>query len=148
MSTEEQPQVNVIEQMQRLKTAREKLADKKDALKKKKDAFAASIKAEEEEIKELAKVEDQVRFTLEPLAIAHYKETKDKSFEAGIKVQETSEYSYSEKEALEFAKSKDLFLLLDKKKFEAAVKAKTIEPDFVKVITEYRATFPSKIELA
>jgi len=68
-----------------------------------------------------------------------------KKFYGGFTIQEVKTVEYDEAKALEFAKEKDMFLMLDKKSFEKALDGLTL--DFVKKDTTTRVTVPKEIKL-
>ena len=116
-----------------------------DLIKLKKSEFEASIESIKLKKQEIDSKIAEIKSQVESEAIKNFKETKDKNYLAGIKVQETNNIIYDEKEALNWAIEKKMFLLLDKKAFEKAVDS--IGVDFVKKEKGERATFPKELKL-
>jgi hypothetical protein len=82
---------------------------------------------------------------IEKSVLAKFEETKDKNFYGGIGVKEYTNFTYEEKEALKWAKEKDMFLTLDKKSFESA--CKNLDLDFVTIDKKPKVTYPKIIKL-
>lgn len=120
------------------------------ALKAKRDAFNEENKREIELSSGLKSSIAALKEDLAKEAIEFYKKDKSsKTLTGGIKIRESKSRSvdYDEAKALEFAKSKDMFITLDKSAFEVA--APSLGLDFVTVqdVTTYSATFPKVISL-
>jgi len=93
-------------------------------------------------------IEDEVHWLKEKVGnncLQEYTISKNKTFYGGIKIKEYSNIEYDEKEALKWAKEKDMFLSLDKKAFEKAVDSLDLE--FVTVSKQPKVTYPKIIKL-
>ncbi|MDA3855894.1 MAG: hypothetical protein PF569_06530 [Candidatus Woesearchaeota archaeon] len=113
----------------------------KDEMNKKID----QLKKDKEYNNILASIDDQ-KSILTDEAIKNFKETGEKTYIGGIKVQErTTQSIVDKKKAMDFALDKKLFLKLDEK---AILKfSKDNDLDFVKEDTNTIATFPKTIIL-
>lgn len=128
-----------------LKEEQESLNTKKELLKQKKEEFEKenadlilSIKSYENGI-------DAIKWKIEKEALTLFESTKEKKMFGGIGIQERVEISYDADKALEWAKSKDMFLALDTKSFEKAVE--WLKLDFVSIDKKPKVTFPKEIKL-
>lgn len=128
-----------------LRDAINELATAKTALSTKRETFETSIEAEAGQVKTMAAKVENLKAAIGPLAIAEFKETGSKKMWGGVGVQEKTELTYDAAKALAFAKSKDMFLILDVSTFEKA--APTLGLDFVKSEKTPKATFPKEITL-
>jgi hypothetical protein len=97
------------------------------------------------QIKTLSTQIDELKESIKPEAIAEFKEINKKKLTGGIGIRETDETTYDEVKALAWAKSKDLFICLDKKAFEKS--APSLGLDFVKIEKKTSVTFPSVIDI-
>ena len=82
---------------------------------------------------------------LRELTLKAYAETGDKYPAIGVGIRKVLVIDYDKKLALDWAKSHDMALMLDKKAFEKIVKADT--PDFVKITTEAQATISANLTI-
>lgn len=119
-------------------------------LKAKRDAFNEENKRELELSKGLKVSIAEIKADLGKQAIEFYKkDSSSKTLSGGIKIRvsKSTSVDYDDGKALEFAKSKDMFITLDKKAFEVA--APSLGLDFVTIndVTTYSATFPKVINL-
>ena len=111
------------ENLEKLKVIQIQIADSKDALKERKEAFEKSEKGAMDFIANLQSQETLYKQGIEVEALAEFKETGKKTLLGGIKVQEKKivTISYKPEDALKFAKDKDMFLMFDKKGLEKAI---------------------------
>lgn len=135
----------LIEQKENL----EQLKAIDDRIKAMKAKFNDDIQELKEELEyEYLKGEIEKRkLEIEKEVLDTYAETKDKTAIGGLKVQETTIYNYDSKDALNYAKNHDLFLMLDKKSFEKYIKSTKEKIDFVTVNNGLRVTWPKEIKL-
>lgn len=117
----------------------------KDVLDADKAVFDNEHKSLSDQIKTLSTQIDELKESIKPEAIAEFKEINKKKLTGGIGIRETDETTYDEAKAFTWAKSKDLFIMLDKKAFEKS--APSLGLDFVKTEKKTSVTFPSTIEL-
>lgn len=96
-------------------------------------------------LKELSADITAKKAEIEVLAKADFAKNKIKKLFGGVGIQEKSLCKYDMKDALKFAKEKDMFLLLDKKSFETA--AGGLDLDFVTSEKVVKVTFPKVIEV-
>ncbi len=82
---------------------------------------------------------------LEAEALEEFKKTGSKKLLGGIGIREGSVMTYYAKEALKFAKEKNMFLQLDKKAFEKV--ATSLNLDFVTTTPKTTVTFPKVVKL-
>lgn len=138
------------ELLKRLKAEQEELAQQKECLKKRKDAFEKEMKVVKDIISSSENEIENIKAELTPLAIAEYELSKCKTVTGGLKIQDTKKtsYVYDQEKALSFAKEKGLWLQLDKKTFEKAIPGLG-KVDFITENTETgkRITFPKEIIL-
>ena len=90
-------------------------------------------------------ITEEAEAKLRKLTIEVYNATGDKHPAPGLGIRELTKLAYDEKEALKWAKSHDLYLKLDDKKFKDY--AKDGEIDFVTITTEVTATIATKLEV-
>jgi len=138
-----------MEKIRELQGQIELLEQKESILKSKKSVFKTETNDLDLEIKGIKKQVEELKEEIEKLAITNFKETNEKVFIGGIKVQETKSFDYDALEAFKWAKDHDMFLELDKKSFDKYIKALKPEmlPSFVKTVEGNRATFPKLIKL-
>ncbi len=89
----------------------------------------------------VSKAEDKLR----ELTIKAYNVTGNKQPAPGLGIREVTKLDYDPKEALKWAKSHDLYLKLDDKKFKDYAKGGEI--DFVTITTEIQATIAAVLEI-
>lgn len=133
---------------EKIKELKEKIEDFEamKELKKDKDNLYATImqsvvdaiKSKEYEIENL---KDEINID----CLDEYKITKDKNMPGGLKIKSFKTLTYDIEKALEWAKEKGLFLLLDEKGFKKS--AETLNLDFVEEGSEYKVTYPKVIKL-
>ena len=128
-----------------LKVAIDLLEQRKSSLGVLKDKFDDDNKLLIESIKFGSEVIEALKNDITIEAKEEFKETNKKSLTGGLGIRESKEISYDETKALEWAKKKDLFLILDKKGFEKA--ASSMELDFVVETKKIGVTFPKEILL-
>lgn len=138
--------MNLKENVKSYDVLRKEIEEKKEFISKRKKEFESEIKgivleiksAEEKLGETFSLIETEIKEEFE-------KNNKVKNFYGGFGVQERKNIVYDEKKAFEFAKEKDMFLILDKKSFEKAVEGLNL--DFVKVKNEVKVTVPKEIVL-
>jgi len=135
------------ELLEKYKTNSEDVSSLSEEIKNLKKEFEDSISDKVTTLKEkenlLTLIKEEI--TEEALEEFHENGKKSKNLTGGIGIQERTTISYDEEEALEFAKEKDLFLMLDKKAFEKAVP--NLNLSWVSVDKYERVTFPKEIKL-
>lgn len=118
----------------------------KGALKMKEDTFKEENKGLMKSIEEAKEFISNEKKIIEEKILEEFKKDKTvKKFYGGLGVQERKAITYDSKVALDWAKEKDMFLLLDKKSFEKV--AESLNLDFVTSDTNDIVTFPKKIKL-
>jgi len=130
------------ENVEKLKQTIEDLNSKKEILKSLEEKFNEENKALLDEISNLKTDLENITNEVKEQAIEEFKQTGKKKLLGGIGVRETKYISYDDKTALDWAKSKDMFIMLDKKAFEKT--ADTLNLDFVKIDKVIQATIPTK----
>ncbi len=133
------------EKLKELKIDIEVLEQKKAELSALKSQFEADNKLLIEYIKNLSNCVEASKNDLSEEAKKEFEETNKKSLTGGLGIRESKEITYDETKALEWAKEKDLFLILDKKGFEKA--ASSMKLDFVTETKKIGVTFPKEILL-
>lgn len=133
------------EKLKELKIDIEVLEQKKAELSALKSQFEADNKLLIEYIKNLSNCVETSKNDLSEEAKKEFEETNKKSLTGGLGIRESKEITYDETKALEWAKEKDLFLILDKKGFEKA--ASSMKLDFVTETKKIGVTFPKEILL-
>lgn len=136
--------MNLKENVKSYDVLRKEIEEKKELISKRKKEFeseiegiVSEIKSAEEKLGEtFSLIETEIKDEFE-------KNKKIKKFYGGFGVQERKNIVYDEKRAFEFAKEKDMFLMLDKKSFEKAVEGLNL--DFVEVKNEVKVTVPKEI---
>ena len=122
-----------------IQTHKDSLSEYKKEYDDKVEGLNASIKVMEKELQDkFALIETEVKAEFE-------KDKTVKKFYGGFAIQEVKTVEYDEAKALEFAKEKDMFLMLDKKSFEKAIDGLTL--DFVKKDKTTKVTVPKEIKL-
>jgi hypothetical protein len=126
-----------IENLENLKTQKK---EKEFQFKEDNKVILDGILEEEKEIKLLKE-------NIEIHCLAEYKINKlNKEFLGGIKIKEYAQVKYDKDKALNWAKEKNMFLLLDQKAFEKA--ADSLNLDFVETDEKLlKVTYPKKIKL-
>lgn len=81
------------------------------------------------------------------LALTRFEQTGSKKLVGGVGIRETRKIIYPDDKALEWAMQKGIALQLDRKEFEAVMKATTNRPDFVSEALVPTATIPSQIKV-
>lgn len=132
-------------QLKVFKKDNDELIELQASLKTKQEIFNSSNKDLIDEIKSFKDKISQGKEILTVEALIEYNETRVKKLSGGLGVQIRKSIEYDEIEALEWAKEKDLFLILDKKNFEKMAKVTPI--DFVENKEEVKITFPKVIKL-
>lgn len=117
----------------------------KSTLSDNKASFEATNKDLIESIKNGTIAIEELKNNLSEEGLKEYKETKLKKLTGGLGIRETNKIDYDEVKALEWAKEKDLFLVLDKKGFDKS--APSLGLDFVKQTKETMVTFPKEITI-
>lgn len=136
--------MNLKENVKSYDVLRKEIEEKKELISKRKKEFeseiegiVSEIKSAEEKLGEtFSLIETEIKDEFE-------KNNKVKKFYGGFGVQERKNIVYDEKKAFEFAKEKDMFLMLDKKSFEKAVEGLNL--DFVEIKPEVKVTVPKEI---
>lgn len=85
-----------------------------------------------------------VEMAIKEMAVSEFKEKGIKKMLGGVGIRESAGLEYDDSKALEFAKEKDMFLVLDVKGFEAA--AVSMKLDFVSVVKKISATLPKVVK--
>ena len=138
---------NFKEEVANLKILSDDDALIKEKIKQKKLDFEKEIEADKLKLDEITKQIAESKEILSEDAKKQFNEDKsNKKLYGGIGIQVGTAITYDKKEALKFAKEKDMFLLLDVKNFEKT--AKTLDLDFVTIEKDViKVTFPKEIKL-
>ena len=130
------------EQVRRVAEARRRLAESEAAFAEREQAFTDANAELLAQMKVDTDLVGQAEGTLRALTLAHYEQTKEKKPVEGVQVKEITTLSYSETEALAWAREKRLALKpesLDVKAFEKIVAALVEKPRFVLEVVTPRA---------
>lgn len=126
-----------------------KLRNKQDTLKAEKEKLFEEFKQKNKWIFDEL---DNLNFSIEKTqgiiknkALELFEKTGEKKLDYGVGIRVMKKLDYNESVAFDWAKSHNLALKLDKKKFEKIAKAEEI--GFVKILEEPIATIPSKISI-
>lgn len=125
----------------------EEISNLSEEIRNLKRKFEDSIQDKTNELKEKSEKLSSLKEKITQEALEEFTENgkTSKKLTGGIAIREKKVISYDENTALEFAKEKDLFLMLDKKSFEKA--AETLNLDWIEVKKEEQVTFPKEIKL-
>lgn len=127
------------QKLKEISEKKEQIDDYKKEYEEKVSGLISDVKKLEEEVKTtFIDIEKEIKDRFE-------KDKSVKKFYGGFGIQERKVYTYDEKTALNWAKEKDMFLLLDIKSFEKALDG--LDLDFVKKDTEKKVTIPKEIKL-
>jgi len=89
---------------------------------------------------------DQSKIFIKEQAKIHYTVTNEKKMYGGIGIRVGKKLEYNSEKAFNFAKEKDMFLMLDKKAFEKV--AAGLKLDFVEELNNVIVTFPKEIKIS
>lgn len=123
---------------------REAHAKAKASLVEKMKAFSEENQALMTTEKDLKAAIEKVETTIKAAALEEFKETGSKKLLGGVGIRESAGLEYDDAKAFEYAKEKNICLMLDVKGFEAAAVA--LKPDFVTVVTTPKATIPKVVK--
>lgn len=136
--------MNLKENVKSYDSLRKEIEEKKELISKRKKEFESEIEGIVSEIKSAEEKLGETFSLIETEIKEEFEKNKKiKKFYGGFGVQERKNIVYDEKRAFEFAKEKDMFLMLDKKSFEKAVEGLNL--DFVEVKNEVKVTVPKEI---
>lgn len=139
------------ENVTELKTNLDALAEINVSIEAEKIKYEAAVKTLEESKVSINEKIDSLRKTIGEEVVADFKVSKTKKFFGGIGVQEREKIEYDSSKVFEWAKSKNMFIMLDTKSFEksaeAMIKADPVIKDLVTITKEPKATFPKEIKL-
>jgi hypothetical protein len=107
--------------------------------------FETVIEPLSKKISQLEVTKSDLQKEVETEVLQKFNETKEKKYYGGVGVKEFKEILYDYNVAFNWAKEKDMFLLLDKKEFEKA--ASGLKLDFVKFDKKPKVTWPKEIKL-
>jgi hypothetical protein len=128
------------EKLKYLASAMAVLQEQQDRLK---DLKARFDKENAELLRSIADRRDYIarlKSEIEPDAISEFKTTGEKKLSGGIGIREITQIAYNPDEVLQWAKDKDMFLVLDVKSFDKA--APSLNLDFVSITKQPKVTFP------
>ena len=126
-----------------LKRELELLEEQQENLAERKETFNQQNASLIEHISQLKMSIDDCKAILKENAEVEYEKTGDKKLLGGIGIRISTQLTYDEKEALEWAKNHQLCLTLNKKEFETLAKIQEI--GFVKKQEKITVTFPKEI---
>ena len=135
-------------EVQLLKEFKEKMAiidNLKASIKCQREALEDQMSVELNELSQVLGDVADMKLVLSKQALAEFEETGVKKMLGGIGIRESKGIKYDPKEALSWAKDKDMFLILDKKAFEKA--GASLGLDFIQPTMAATVTFPKEIKL-
>lgn len=128
-----------------LRKSLDDLNEIEESIKSKRAFFEDSIRHHLSAREYLSDKVERLKRNLSAEALAEYQKSKVKKLDGGIGIRVSKKIKYDEALALDFAKSKDMFIILDKKSFEKA--ASGLGLDFVEEFESVTVTFPKVIKL-
>jgi hypothetical protein len=134
-----------IELLNKLNELENNLNVEKDIFKSIRDTFEKEVEPNRIKIDKLDSEYNLLLDKIKEQGIIEYKETNLKSLTGGFGIRETSVVEYNDDDAIDWAKTHNLCLALDKKAFKIICKTQDI--DFVKKYKTITVTKPKNIIL-